>query len=122
MIKRQTKNLNILTMRFPLPAVVSILHRMSGVIIYLLMPLVTYAFCYSLESQAHFNFLMTIASSLPIKILLVILVWGICHHLIAGIRHILLDMQVGNDLIVARFTSKTVLLISFFITSLVFYL
>ena len=42
------------------------------------------------------------------------------HHFIAGCRHLLLDMQIGNDLIIARLTSKTVLILSFVFTALVF--
>jgi len=49
-----------------------------------------------------------------------LLVWGIFHHFIAGCRHLLLDMQIGNDLIIARLTSKTVLILSFIFTALVF--
>jgi len=39
----------------------------------------------------------------------------------AGLRHLLLDLQIGNDLIVARFSSKTVLIISFLLTVIVVY-
>ena len=56
----------------------------------------------------------------PIKILGTLLMWGIFHHFIAGCRHLLLDMQIGNDLIAARFTSKAVLILSFIFTALVF--
>jgi succinate dehydrogenase / fumarate reductase cytochrome b subunit len=105
-MKKQQKNLNLMTINFPMPAIVSILHRMSGVIIFLLLPAI----------------LISMISLWPIKLLGMLLVWGLCHHFIAGCRHLLLDMQIGNDLIVARFTSKTVLTISFLITFLVFIL
>ena len=48
-------------------------------------------------------------------------IWAFVHHLMAGLRHLLLDLQVGNDLIMARFSSKTVLLISFILTVIVAY-
>ena len=121
-MKKQQKNLNLMTINFPMPAIVSILHRMSGVIIFLLLPAISYAFCYSLTSKDHFLNLISMISLWPIKLLGMLLVWGLCHHFIAGCRHLLLDMQIGNDLIVARFTSKTVLTISFLITFLVFIL
>jgi len=50
------------------------------------------------------------------------MVWGLIHHLIAGFRHLLLDMQIGNDLIVARLSSKSVLVSSIVGTLLVIYL
>ncbi len=119
-MKKQQKNLNLMTINFPMPAIVSILHRMSGVIIFLMLPAITYAFCYSLKSKDHFLNLISMISFWPIKLLGMLLVWGLCHHFIAGCRHLLLDMQIGNDLIVARCTSTTGLLISFLITFWVF--
>ena len=120
MITKQPKNLNLFTIRFPIPAIVSILHRMSGVIIFLLMPVITIAFCMSLMSSSDFASVILIINLWPLRILGAILTWGVFHHFIAGCRHLLLDMQIGNDLIVARFTSKTVLILSFIFTALVF--
>lgn len=119
---KQPKNLNLFTMHFPSSAIVSILHRMSGVLLFLFMPLVTILFCYSFESYATFNHIIELLNSWPLFTLRVVLIWGIIHHLIAGCRHLLLDMLIGNDFIVARFTSKTVLLLSFVLTILVFFI
>ena len=119
MITKQPKNLNLFTIRFPIPAIVSILHRMSGVIIFLLMPAITIAFCMSLMSSSDFASVILIINLWPLRILGAILTWGVFHHLIAGCRHLLLDLQIGNDLITARFTSKTVLILSFIFTVLV---
>ena len=44
------------------------------------------------------------------------MLWGIIHHLIAGTRHLLLDLHFGVDLIIARMTSKIVLIVSFVLT------
>ena len=119
MITKQPKNLNLFTIRFPIPAIVSILHRMSGVIIFLLMPAITIAFCMSLMSSSDFASVISMINLWPLRILGAILTWGVFHHFIAGCRHLLLDMQIGNDLIIARFTSKTVLILSFIFTVLV---
>ena len=119
MITKQPKNLNLFTIRFPIPAIVSILHRMSGVIIFLLMPVITIAFCMSLMSSSDFASVILIINLWPFRILGAILTWGVFHHFIAGCRHLLLDLQIGNDLITARFTSKTVLILSFIFTVLV---
>ncbi len=119
LMNKQLKNLNLFTIRFPVPAIVSILHRMSGVVIFLLMPFITIGFCISLKSENEFAYIISMFNLWPMKILGAILTWGIFHHFIAGCRHLLLDMQIGNDLIVARFTSKTVLILSFIFTALV---
>ena len=119
MMTKQPKNLNLFTIRFPIPAIVSILHRMSGVVIFLLMPAITIAFCMSLMSSSDFSSVILIINLWPLRILGAILTWGVFHHFIAGCRHLLLDMQIGNDLIIARFTSKTVLILSFIFTVLV---
>ena len=116
---KKVKNLNLFTIKFPVPALVSILHRMSGVFLFLLMPIITFSFWYSLLSEQYFNQVLIFFKWWPIKITKLVLIWGITHHLLAGTRHLLLDLQLGLDLISARFSSKTVLSVSFFITFLV---
>ena len=69
--------------------------------------------------KADAGIVATLSSTSPIMILFFI--WALIHHLMAGFRHLLLDLQVGNDLIVARFSSKTVLLLSFLLTVTVAY-
>lgn len=118
MATRKIKNLNLFSIRLPLPALVSILHRMSGVILFLLMPLMIWAFCYSLTSELNFNFILLLMDSWLVKSIEVLFIWALLHHLIAGLRHLLLDFQIGTDLIVARLSSKTVLIVSFMLTAL----
>jgi len=113
---KEMKNLNLFSIRLPLPALVSILHRLSGVLLFLLMPFLTWAFCYSISSEINFNKIVFILNAWPVKIIQVFFIWALIHHLMAGLRHLLLDLQIGSDLIIARFSSKTVLLISFLLT------
>jgi|TARA_B110000037_G_scaffold207106_1_gene253728 succinate dehydrogenase / fumarate reductase cytochrome b subunit len=122
MNSKQPKNLNLFSIRLPLPALVSILHRMSGVLLFLLMPFLSWALCASLISDLYFNKTVLILNTWPIKIIGVFFIWAFIHHLMAGLRHLLLDLQIGNDLIVARFSSKSVLLISFILTAIAVYL
>jgi len=122
MARKQTKNLNLFTIRFPLPALVSILHRMSGVVLFVLMPFFVVEFCNSLSSPSQYNNMLIQLSSFPFITILYLMVWGIIHHLIAGARHLLLDMQIGNSLIVARLSSKSVLALSVVGTILAIYL
>lgn len=122
MALKQPKNLNLFTIRFPMPAIVSILHRMSGVLIFLLLPLITYLFCLSILSEQGYLKVIELLNLWPIQVIKLFLTWGIVHHLIAGCRHLLLDMLIGNDLIVARLTSKTVLIISLILTLIIYIL
>ena len=85
------------------------------------MPFLTLAFCNSISSDLNFNKTALILNTLPVKIIQLFFIWALIHHLMAGLRHLLLDLQIGNDLIVARFSSKTVLLVSFWLTAILVY-
>lgn len=122
MPKKITKNLNLFTIRLPMPALVSILHRMSGAVLFIFMPFLVVAFCNSLTSVSFYERTISQLFSFPLVLILYLMVWGFIHHLIAGFRHLLLDMQIGNDLIVASLSSKSVLVLSVMGTLLVIYL
>jgi succinate dehydrogenase / fumarate reductase cytochrome b subunit len=117
---KRPKNLNLFSIRFPVPAIVSILHRMSGAFLFILMPIILFTFCYSLNSEDQYDQLMTMMSGWKVNLIKILVVWGLIHHFMAGLRHILLDMQIGNDIIIATLSSKSVLLISLLLTLLFF--
>lgn len=112
MIKQRPKNLNLLTIRFPLPAIVSILHRISGVILFLLIPLILWGLSLSLSSPDEFDNLHLFLSSPIMKFLL----WGslsaFIYHFCAGIRHLLMDIHVGDELKSGRLSAKLTMVIS----------
>lgn len=90
--------------RLPAAAKVSILHRISGVIMFLLLPFVFWMFDTSLSSQisfasfkAAFNESLGFVPGWFVKLVALVLIWGYLHHLCAGIRHIMVDMN--HDLI-----------------------
>src|SRR5210317_5130 len=116
MENRNPKNLNLFTIRFPVPAMVSILHRVSGVVLFVLMPLLTISLYWSLKNENIFNWILLIFDTTLFKLIKCLMLWGIIHHLIAGTRHLLLDLHFGVDLIIARMTSKIVLVVSFLMT------
>ena len=64
---------------------------------------------------------MLILNTWPAKVIQIFFIWALLHHLMAGLRHLLLDLQIGNDLILARFSSKTVLFVSLLLTTIVAY-
>ncbi len=94
---------------------------MSGALLFLLMPFLTWAFCNSISSDLNFNKTALILNAWPVIIIQAFFIWALIHHLMAGLRHLLLDLQIGNDLILARFSSKTVLFVSFLLTTIIAY-
>jgi succinate dehydrogenase / fumarate reductase, cytochrome b subunit len=109
------RNLNfplLLSYRLPLPGVVSIMHRISGAALFLMLPLLLWLFDLSLTSELSFERLRGITSNFFFKLLLVFLVWGFFHHLVAGIRYLLLDLHMGIDLKSARTSAMVVYAVS----------
>lgn len=87
------KNLNLLTIRMPVTAVVSILHRVSGIVLFLSIPYVVWLLSLSITSQAGFNYVLNVFSTDYGKLINIILLWAIVHHFFAGIRFLLLDVD-----------------------------
>ncbi|HVO87742.1 MAG TPA: succinate dehydrogenase, cytochrome b556 subunit [Casimicrobiaceae bacterium] len=105
--------LNLLAIRQPLPAIVSILHRISGAGLFLVgIPLVLWALEASLQSPAGFAGLAEWFDRPLVKILTILVAWGYLYHLLAGLRHLMLDLHVGLDLTSARRSAALVLVIS----------
>jgi succinate dehydrogenase / fumarate reductase cytochrome b subunit len=91
------KNLNLLTIRFPLPAIVSIFHRLSGAALFLLIPFLLWALSFSL-TPSGFESIQTSMDNILVKFI-IWLVWvPFCYHLVAGIRHLLMDIHIGSSL------------------------
>jgi succinate dehydrogenase / fumarate reductase, cytochrome b subunit len=105
------KNLNLFTIHFPLPAIVSILHRVSGVFLFLLIPFILGAFAYSLTSDG-FEAIQRWLDTFYIKFIVWLLFIPFCYHLIAGIRHLLSDMNIGDTLKAGRITALLTFIIS----------
>lgn len=83
--------------RLPLAGVVSILHRASGLLMFLLLPFMLYLLDKSLTSEISFAYFKGFTSHWFVKLLLVALCWAYLHHVMAGIRHLLMDVHVGVD-------------------------
>jgi succinate dehydrogenase / fumarate reductase, cytochrome b subunit len=114
--KPRPKHLNLMQIRLPLPAFISILHRISGAILFLALPLLLWLFQSTLESQASFAAFQSVVSNPLMKIVLLGLLWGYLHHLLAGFRHLFLDLHVGIELETARLTSMIVLVAGIVLT------
>ena len=97
--------LNILQIRMSVTAIASILHRLSGILLFLAIPFFILALQQSLQSPEGFARLMAQLDALPIKALLIVLLWGLFHHLFAGLRFLLLDVEVGIKRQQARYSA-----------------
>ncbi|MCK6390317.1 MAG: succinate dehydrogenase, cytochrome b556 subunit [Azonexus sp.] len=111
-IKKRPKNLDLTTIRLPLPGKVSILHRVSGAGLFLCFPVMLWLFGASLESAESFANFKSIAGMLPVKVILAGLLWAFVHHFCAGIRFLLLDLHVGIEKEAARKSAGVVFAVS----------
>ena len=100
--KPAPKFLNLLVIKLPPSGIVSIAHCVSGVLMFVSIPVIAYLFALSLESQQGFQQVRAWLASPPALVLTVLLVWSFSHHLLAGIRHLLLDIDVGVERSQAR--------------------
>lgn len=120
-VKNRPKNLNLFTIRLPINAVVSILHRLSGVALFLMLPFILLAFQRSVKSQDTFAALAELLNAWFVKFMLILLAWAFFHHLFAGIRHLLQDVHWMTTLQKARFSGRVVLwLVGFAVAAFVF--
>lgn len=114
--KKRPKNLNLMSIRLPLPGILSILHRVSGAVLFLLLPVFLWLFESSITYRDAFALFKTYAAHPLVKLILLGLVWLYLHHFCAGIRYLLLDMHKGIDLESARLSSKIVFAVSIALT------
>lgn len=107
--KQRPKNLNLFTIRLPVNAVVSIMHRASGVVLFLVQPLLLWALYLSLRNEQGYSAVSIQLQQWPVKLLLTGLAWAFFHHFYAGIRHLAMDVHWMTTLQKARFSSRVVL-------------
>ena len=107
----------ILRYRMAPPALVSILHRVSGVLLFLVgIPFILYLFQNSLTSELSFEVYRGAVSSWIGKLVLLALIWAFIHHLLAGIRFLLLDLHIAGEREEGANTARVVLWASVLLT------
>ncbi|ABO02400.1 succinate dehydrogenase, cytochrome b556 subunit [Burkholderia pseudomallei 406e] len=77
----------------PLAARVSILHRVSGALLFLFLPFLLYLFDQSLTSELSFEVFKAFLSNIIVKLIVLALSWAFLFHFCAGIRHLMMDMN-----------------------------
>lgn len=94
--------LNLLQIRLPVGGVLSILHRVTGALLVLLLPFALYILDRSLQNPVAFGEIATRFKSLEGRIVLLIIVWAFSQHFMSGLRHLLLDIGIGDSKATAR--------------------
>ncbi len=105
-------NLGIFHMRLPVSGWVSIFHRGTGVLLVLVLPAALYVLQQSLISAERFNDMATWFGSPPGRITSLLVFWLFLQHLLSGIRHLLLDLDIGIERNAARASAVGVFVMS----------
>jgi succinate dehydrogenase / fumarate reductase cytochrome b subunit len=105
-------NLDLRTIRLPLPAIVSILHRASGVVLFLLIPLLLWMLQMSLTSAWTYTQLQDLLLHPLVKIVIFGLLASLIYHLVAGVRHLFMDAHIGDTKEGGRLGAKCVMFVS----------
>ena len=120
--KREFRNIHVTELanyRLPLAGIISFLHRISGALMFLLLPFVLYMFDQSLLSEGAFDAFKGMIDHWYVKLILLALSWAYLQHFCAGIRHLVMDNHIGLDKDSARQSSVAVLAVSLPLTALV---
>lgn len=116
MNKTRPKHLALHKIKLPLPGYISILHRISGVILFLALPLLLAFLDQSLRSIETFTNLTEHLNHPVTKLLLLGLLWAFLHHFFAGLRYLAIDLHLVHGLSGARASSRWVLVVSLALT------
>ena len=95
--KSRPIHLNLFKMTFPPMAIVSILHRLSGVLLFLFLPFALYTLSQSLGSHSDFSALKQLLDTIPMKLLMWIFLSAVAFHVMAGLRHMLMDCGLAES-------------------------
>lgn len=108
----------ILGYRLPWAGKVSILHRISGALLFLMLPFLLYLFDLSITSKLSYSIFAERLAHPLIKLIVLGLVWAYLHHFCAGIRYLLMDAHVGVERLKAKHSAIAVLIVSLSLTLL----
>jgi len=119
MTKQRPKHLALHEIRLPLAGFASILHRISGAGLFLMLPLLIWLLQLSLGStQGSVEMFAAITGNWLVKLILLGLIWAFLHHFCMGIRILLIDIHVGVEREQARSSAMTVMVVSLALTAI----
>ncbi len=111
--------LQIIRYRLPAAGMISIFHRVSGALLFLLLPFLLFLFDKSITSEISYAFLQGYASHPLVKLVILACAWSYLHHFCAGIRHLIMDLQIGLSKEGAAKSANIVFIVSLPLTALV---
>lgn len=112
-------NLDVASFQLPITAYTSILHRISGAFLFVGVAILIWLLDSSLASEESFNATKEIMTSFLAKLILWVVLSGLIYHSVAGIKHLIMDMGIGESLEGGVAASKAVLVISVILILLV---
>jgi succinate dehydrogenase / fumarate reductase cytochrome b subunit len=117
--RKRPRNLDLPSLIFyklPLPGKLSILHRVSGLGLFLLLGPLLWLFQLSVTSPEAFATFQELASCWVVKVVFAGLIWAFAHHFCAGIRFLLMDAHIGVELEATRRSTLAVFAVSILAT------
>lgn len=105
--------------RLPWAGKVSILHRISGAALFLFLPFILYIFDQSLASELSYQKFQAFTSNILVKLICLGLIWSFLHHFCAGIRYLLLDLEIGVEKSESNRSAIIVLVVGIALTAVV---
>ena len=116
MNQKRPVNLDLASLKYPPMAIASILHRLSGLALFFLLPVMLYLLSVSLDSDASFMQLQETLKGPYYKLMLWVFSAALVYHLLAGVRHMLLDLGCWESLLAAHRSAVGVLAMAVFST------
>lgn len=115
---KRPRYLNLVAIRLPLPGFVSILHRVSGLLLIFALPFLIWALSAAMASPVAYSEVAELFAHPLIKLLWLGVIWSCMHHLCAGLRFLMLEMRIGIELSTTRLASVVVMVASILLTIL----
>ena len=107
--------LNLFKIRLPSTGIVSFAHRVTGVLLFLAVPFSIYLLDLSVTSEQRFEDAAQLLQHPLMQIILLFLVWSLVHHFLAGIRYLLLDLDIAIEKFSSTVSAWIVIIAEFLI-------
>jgi succinate dehydrogenase / fumarate reductase cytochrome b subunit len=104
--------LNLFKIRLPIAGIMSIIHRVTGLVMVLAIPVFIYLLDLSLSGAEGFSAARSLFASAFIKLILFLFLWSLMHHFLAGVRYLLIDIDIGVEKPLFRQTAWAVTLVA----------
>lgn len=105
-------NLLIIGSKMSITAIASILHRISGFLLFLAIPLMLFLLHLSLTSPDFYAAAYSFCSTIAMKLVYLLLIWVFIYHMCSGIRFLFLDIDLGTTITTAKITARIVIIVS----------